>query len=54
MYEEAIDKLKHDIRPKCDGSLGGNPRNDWITDPETQQELCAMIDALIAFLEMLI
>ena len=53
-YEEAIDKLKHDIRPKCDGSLGGNPRNDWITDPETQQELCAMIDALIAFLETLI
>ena len=54
MYEEAILKLKHDIRPKCDGSLGGNPRNDWITDEDTQQELCAMIDALIAFLEMLI
>ncbi len=54
MYEEAILKLKHDIRPKCDGSLGGNPRNDWIIDPETQQELCAMIDALIALLETLI
>jgi len=53
-YEEAILKLKNDIRPKCDGSLGGNPRNDWITDPETQQELCAMIDALIALLERLI
>lgn len=53
-YVEAILKLKHDIRPKCDGSLGGNPYNDWITDPKAQQKLCEMIDALIAYLESLI
>ena len=50
-YEEAIDKLQNDIRAKCDGSLGGNPDNDWITDPEAQQQVCAMIDELIAYLE---
>jgi hypothetical protein len=53
-YEEAIDKLKHDIRAKADGSLGGNPRNDWITDEAAQEEICAMIDELIAYLESLL
>ena len=53
-YQGAIDKLQNEIRSKCDGSLGGNPNNDWITDPVAQQELCAMIDALIAYLETLI
>jgi len=52
-YQDAINKLKNDIRSKCDGSLGGNPKNDWITDPDVQAELCAMIDALIAYLETL-
>jgi hypothetical protein len=45
---EAIDKLQHDIRAKMDGALGGIPTNDWITDPQAQEDLCAMIDALIA------
>ena len=54
LYEEALDKLLHDIRPKCDGSVGGNPNNDWVTDPEEQAELLAMIDALIEHLETLI
>lgn len=46
-YQEAIDKLTHDIRPKVDGE--GN--NDWITCPEAQEDLVAMIDALIKYLE---
>ncbi len=53
-YERAINKLQKDIRAKCDGSLGGNPKNDWIIDPTAQQELCAMIDVFIAYLETMI
>jgi hypothetical protein len=52
-YQEAIDKLTHDIRAKMDGSVDSKSKNDWITDPDVQIELCAMIDELIAFLELL-
>jgi hypothetical protein len=52
-HAEAIDKLAHDLRAKMDGALGGNPTNDWITDPQAQADLCAMIDALIAHIETL-
>ena len=52
-YQEAIDKLQHDIRAKADGSVDGNPKNDWITDPAAQQEICAMIDDIIAYLQTL-
>ena len=53
-YQEAIDKLQNDIRAKADGHVDGTPANDWITDPEEQQEICAMIDDLIAYLETLL
>ena len=43
-----------DIRSKCDGSVDGNPKNDWITDPATQAELCEMIDQMVAYLETLL
>ena len=46
-YQEAIDKLTHDIRPKVDGE----GKNDWITCSEAQEDLIAMIDALIKYLE---
>ena len=52
-YEKAIKKLE-DIRDKADGSLGGNPKNDWITDSTAKAEICAMIDELIADLEALL
>jgi hypothetical protein len=52
-YNDAINKLQNDIRAKADGSLGGNPKNDWITDPEAQQEMCQMIDKLISTLQRL-
>lgn len=50
-YQDAIDKLKHDIRAKADGSVDGFPNNDWIIDPKSQREICTMIDDLIAYLE---
>ena len=53
-YQEAIDKLQHDIRAKADGYVDGHPKNDWITDPEAQEEICTMIDDLIAYLETLL
>ena len=53
-YQKAIDKLQHDIRAKADGYVDGNPKNDWITDPRAQQEICTMIDDLVAYLETLL
>lgn len=53
-YEDAIMMLEKCIRPKCDGSQGGNPKNDWIIDPDAQEYLCEMIDTLIAYLETLV
>lgn len=53
-YQKAIDKLQHDIRAKADGYVDGNPKNDWITDPGAQQEICTMIDDLVAYLETLL
>ncbi len=52
--QDAIGKLKNDIRAKLDGSLGGNPKNDWITDPAAQQVLAGKIDPLVAYLETLL
>ena len=54
LYLDAINKLQNDIRPKCDGSFGGNPNNDWITDPDAQAQLVPMIDSLIAYLQTLL
>ena len=53
VYRDAINKLKNDIRVKVDGHVDGNPRNDWITDPRTQQDICQMIDDLIAYLKVI-
>jgi hypothetical protein len=47
-FQGAIKKLNNDIRGKMDGSVDGNPKNDWITDPTAQAELCGMIDELVA------
>ena len=51
LYQEALEKLQNDIRPKCDGDPSPP---DWITDPTAQEELLEMIDALIEYLESLI
>jgi len=50
-YQDAINKLQNDVRVKMDGSVGGNPKNDWITDPGAQAELTALIDRLVSILQ---
>ena len=52
-YQDAIDKLEQDIIPKMDGVEQGNAK-DWITDPDAQQELCGMLQALIDYLGTMI
>jgi hypothetical protein len=39
IYQGALNKLMNDIHAKADGSLGGDPKNDWITDPVEQARL---------------
>ena len=51
-YQDAIDKLEGDIIPKVDGVEKGN-ESDWITDPDAQQALCEMLQALVDYLEPL-
>jgi hypothetical protein len=53
-YEDAISKLKDDIRSKMDGSIDGDPNNDWITCEDAQFDLTEMIDRLIEYLESLL
>ena len=53
-YEGAIMNLQRDIREKVDGTVGGSPKNDWITDATAQEHVCWKIDYLIAYLETLI
>jgi len=51
-YTKAITELGH-MRIRADGSLGGDPDDDWVTDPAAQQQICAMIDDCIAYLQSL-
>lgn len=51
-YQGAINKLRNDIRAKMDGSVDGNPKNDWIMDLEAQYELTTRIDELISALQL--
>jgi len=53
-YQEAINKLRNDIRAKTDGSIDGNLKDDWITDSVAQKEICIMIDELIIYLQGLL
>jgi hypothetical protein len=49
--DQSLSKLLHDLRSKVSGNSDGKPQNDWITDPSAQEDLCMMIDDLMAFLE---
>ena len=53
-YEGMIDFLLHNIRGKVDGHVDGSLKNDWITDPEIQEELCLQIDDMIEYLTSLL
>ena len=43
--------MRHDIRAKADGQVDGKPDDDWIIDAQTQEKICGMVDALIAYLD---
>ena len=45
-YQEAINKLQNDVRAKADADKNAE---DWIIDSEAQQEICKMVDELIAY-----
>lgn len=49
-YQQAINKLENDILPKVDG-VGSN---DWVTCPDAQDDLVAMMHSLIEYLEGLL
>ena len=52
-YERAIKKLETNILPRVDGITKGNSE-DWISDPDTQEYLCDLIDRLIEYLGSMI
>lgn len=45
--EGMASKLEEDIRAKADGSLGGDPDNDWIVDPDWQGFLDPWLEGLV-------
>jgi len=49
-YTDAINKLFHDIRAKMDED---STVEDWVIDPETQFEICVIIDHIISSIETL-
>ena len=49
--QNASDKLIHDIRGKMDGSIDGEPKNDWIVEPNAQEQLIEIIDNYVATLQ---
>lgn len=53
-YRDAINKLQNDVRAKADGSIGGNSKDDWISDSVAQKEICKIIDDLIIYLKGLL
>jgi acetyl esterase/lipase len=48
LVEEALDKLRYDIRAKVDG---GTPAQDWVVDPAIRSRLCGLIDHIAEGLE---
>ncbi len=52
-YNAAIEVLRNDLRTKWDGRVDGDPKNDWITDPQAQETLCQAIDDLVSYLAYL-
>ena len=49
-YQDANNKLLYDIRVKADGIV---PSEDWITDRDAQNKICAYIDAVVSYLKFL-
>lgn len=53
-FKEAINKLQKDILQKTDGCYGGNPKNDWIIDCNSQGGIYTAIINLVALLKTLL
>ena len=53
-YIGATTDMLNNIRAKADGTIDGSPSNDWIVDAAAQAHICWKIDALTAYLAMLI
>jgi hypothetical protein len=49
-YNGAIHAMQNNLRGKADGSLGGNSKNDWITDPSIQNHITMKLDDISAYL----
>ncbi len=47
LYKEAIDKLLNDIGAKMDGYMGGDPKDDWITDRQSQENIFPKVQQLV-------
>ncbi len=49
-YNGAIHDMQNNLRGKADGTQGGNPKNDWITDPTAQYDITMKLDDISAYL----
>jgi hypothetical protein len=49
-YKGAIQDMQKNLRNKVDGTMGGNPNNDWIVDGSVQYELTMKLDDISAYL----
>lgn len=53
-YQEALEKLEHDLIGKFDGCFGGHSPNDWIIDCSVQQQLLEYASELRSGLSILL
>ncbi|MDG5468422.1 hypothetical protein P9J64_08840 [Deltaproteobacteria bacterium IMCC39524] len=51
ILNDCANKLRKDILAKADGSFGGNPNNDWITEPEEQDAFYPVVLQLVEGIE---
>lgn len=50
-YQDAINKLRNDIRAKVDGN---EKAKNWIISQDAQEQICDVVDSLISFLRSLL
>lgn len=53
-YQEALEKLEHDLEGKFDGCYNGHSSNDWIIDCGVQQRLLEYVSELKSGLSILL
>ncbi len=54
LIQITIMKIEDDLLAKTDGVFGGNPRNDWVIDPDAQELLYGDLVILVDALELLL